>query len=189
MTFQWYIVQARTNTEKLVAKELQTKIEQNQLENEFGEILVPSETVVDMKNGQKRQIERRFFPGYILIQIRTELENGIPRLSNEAWHLVKSIPKVTGFVGGTNEKPLPISENEANRILNRIEKIKKSDKPVLKNQFNKGDNVRVLEGPFADFNGVVDVMDVNKGTVRVLVLIFGRPTPVDFTSNQLEITQ
>lgn len=181
---RWYVVQARTNAEKSVAKDLKERVTRHELDNQFGEILVPAEEVVDLKNGQKRTSERKFFPGYVLVQIATDTSSGVPRVSNEAWHLVRETNKVTGFIGGTHEHPLPITDAEADRILARLKR--NADAPVLRTAFEKGQEIRVTEGPFNDFHGVVEESDASKGTVRVSVLVFGRPTPVDFAVGQIE---
>ncbi len=181
---RWYVVQARSGFEKAVAKSVRERIVQHGLESFFGEVLVPSEEVVEMRDGQKRKSERKFFPGYVLIQIATEDNGGIPQIANEAWHLVKDTNKVSSFIGGKADRPLPITDKEANTILSRLEVA--TDKPTPRTVFEKGQSVRVIEGPFNDFNGVVDEADYNKGTVRVSVLVFGRATPVDFAINQIE---
>lgn len=181
---RWYVVQARANFEKSVSRDLRDRVKRAGLESQFGEILVPSEEVVDMKNGQKRKTERKFFPGYVLVQIATNTVENMPRIASEAWHLVRETPKVLGFIGGMADRPLPITEQEANRILDRVEAAEK--KPTPTRMFEKGQMVRVIEGPFADFNGVVEDVDYEKGTVRTAVLVFGRSTPVDFAINQVE---
>lgn len=181
---RWYVVQARSNFEKSVSKALRERIARMELGSLFGEILVPSEDVVDMKDGQKRKTERKFFPGYVLVQIATEFHDGLPRISSEAWHVVRETPKVSGFIGGVGDRPLPISDQEANRILDRVEAAEK--KPTPTRLFEKGQMVRVTEGPFNDFNGVVEDADYDKGTVRVAVLVFGRATAVDFAVGQVE---
>lgn len=181
---QWYVVQARTNAEKSVAKDLKSRVAQQELEHLFGEILVPAEEVVDLKDGQKRTSERKFFPGYVLVQIATDTSSGLPKIANEAWHLVKSTNKVTGFIGGTADRPLPITNAEADRILMRLKRSEEA--PVFKSEFAKGQEIRITEGPFNDFHGVIEEVDTNKGTLRVSVLIFGRATPVDIGVNQVE---
>lgn len=181
---QWYVVQARTNAEKSVAKDLKSRVAQQELEHLFGEILVPAEEVVDMKDGKKRTSERKFFPGYVLVQIATNTSVGLPQIANEAWHLVKNTNKVTGFIGGTADRPLPISDAEADRILMRLKRSEEA--PVFKSAFEKGQEIRITEGPFNDFHGVIEEVDTHKGTLRVSVLIFGRATPVDIGVNQVE---
>lgn len=183
MSFAWYIVQARTNTEKSAMQALKDRIKKFEAEAHFGDILVPVEEVVEMRNGQKKISERKFFPGYILVQIATDNGN----ISSEAWHIVRETPKIVGFVGGTTEKPLPMSDKEAERMLARVQVSK--EKPTLKSAFEKGQTVRVLDGPFVDFHGVVEDVDAAHAKVKVMVLVFGRATPVDFGVNQLELAQ
>ncbi|MEP3562814.1 MAG: transcription termination/antitermination protein NusG, partial [Marinobacter sp.] len=141
----------------------------------FGDILVPTEEVVEMRDGKKRKSERKFYPGYVLVQME---------LDDESWHLVKDTPRVLGFIGGTKEKPAPITEREAEAILRRVES--GADKPKPKTLFEPGEVVRVIEGPFADFNGVVEEVDYDKSRVKVAVLIFGRSTPVELEFGQVE---
>lgn len=183
-TLCWYVVQARAGMEKSVAQSLRDRISQFKLENQFGEVLVPSEEVMEMRNGQKRRSERKFFPGYILVQIATDIEGGIPRIDSESWHLVKETSKVLGFIGGTADRPLPISQAEADKILARVQT--SADKPRPKVLFEQGQMVRVIDGPFVDFNGVVEDVDYNKAKVRVAVLVFGRATPIDLGFDQVE---
>ena len=176
----WFIIQARPGQEKSVAASLRDRIARSDQANLFGEALVPSEEVMDMHKGQKRLTERKFFPGYILVQIATpdgEIDPG-------CWHLVKQTDKVSGFIGGTPSRPRPITEVEANRILDRVAKSAKAPRPSV--LFSPGQLVRVVEGPFNDFEGVVDEFDANKATVRVSVAIFGRATPVDFSLGQVK---
>ena len=137
-----------------------------------------------MKDGQKRKTERKFFPGYVLVQIATDTQDGLPRINSEAWHVVRETPKVSGFIGGVGDRPMPITDKEADRILDRVAKAE--NKPTPTRLFEKNQMVRVTEGPFADFNGVVEDVDYDKGTVRVAVLVFGRSTPVDFSVSQVE---
>jgi transcriptional antiterminator NusG len=154
---------------------LKERVALNGLEEQFGEILVPTEEVVEMRDGKKRKSERKFYPGYVLVQM--ELEDA-------TWHLVKNTPRVLGFIGGTKEKPAPITEKEADAILRRLES--GVDKPKPKTLFEPGEVVRVVEGPFADFNGVVEEVDYDKSRVKVAVLIFGRSTPVELEFGQVE---
>lgn len=181
---RWYVVNARSNMEKSVAQALRDRIVQNGLESQFGEVLVPSEEIVEMKDGQKRKSERKFFPGYVLVQIATNMDGGLPRIDSEAWHLVKETNKVMGFIGGTADRPLPITDAEADNILSRVRAT--VDKPRPKVLFEAGQLVRVIEGPFNDFNGVVEDVDYNKARVRVSVLIFGRATPIELAFDQVE---
>lgn len=171
---RWYVVQAFSGYEGRVQKTLLEHIEIHALQEKFGQILVPTEEVVEMRAGQKRKSARKFFPGYVLVQMA---------MDEEAWHLVKSVPRVLGFIGGTSDRPLPISQKEADRILMRIED---TDKPRPKVLFEPGEVVRVIEGPFADFNGVVEELDYEKNRIKVSVLIFGRSTPVDLEFGQVE---
>jgi len=175
MEKQWYIVHVYSGFEKRVQQELKQRIEVDGLQEDFGEILVPTEEVVEMKSGQKRRSERKFFPGYVLIQMT---------LSNDAWHLVKRIPRVLGFVGGRSDRPAPISEKEAHEILHRVQE--GADKPRPKTLYEPGEVIRIKEGPFADFNGVVEDVNYDKSRLRVSVLIFGRSTPVELEFSQVE---
>ena len=145
------------------------------MEDGFGEILVPTEEVVEMRNGQKRKSERKFFPGYVLVQML---------MDETSWHLVRSVPRVMGFIGGTSDRPAPISDKEADAILNRLQE--SVDKPKPKTLFEPGEVVRVSDGPFADFQGVVEEVDYEKSRLKVSVLIFGRSTPVELEFGQVE---
>jgi transcriptional antiterminator NusG len=172
---RWYVVQAFSGYESRVAKTLKEHIKLHSMENYFGEVLVPTEEVIEMRAGQKRKSERKFFPGYVLVQMM---------MNDESWHLVKSTPRVLGFIGGTSDRPAPISDKEAEAILNRLEET--ADKPTHKTSFEPGEVVRVIDGPFADFNGVVEEVDYDKSRLKVSVLIFGRSTPVDLEFSQVE---
>ena len=171
---RWYVVQAFSGYEARVQKTLIEHIEIQGLQSMFGEILVPTEEVIEMRAGQKRKSSRKFFPGYVLVQMEMDVE---------AWHLVKSVPRVLGFIGGTKERPAPITQREADRILHRLED---TDKPKPKTLFEPGEVVRVIDGPFADFNGVVEDVNYEKNRLRVSVLIFGRSTPVELEFGQVE---
>lgn len=171
---RWYVVQAFSGYEARVQKTLIEHIEIQGLESMFGQILVPTEEIVEMRAGQKRKSSRKFFPGYVLVQMEMDVE---------AWHLVKSVPRVLGFIGGTKERPAPITQVEADRILQRLVD---TDKPKPKTLFEPGEVVRVVDGPFADFNGVVEEVDYDKSRVKVAVLIFGRSTPVELEFGQVE---
>ncbi|SEL91768.1 transcription antitermination protein nusG [Colwellia chukchiensis] len=171
---RWYVVQAFSGYEARVQKTLAEHIEIHNLQDKFGQILVPTEEVIEMRAGQKRKSARKFFPGYVLVQMA---------MDEEAWHLVKSVPRVLGFIGGTSDRPAPITQKEADRILQRLED---TDKPKPKTLFEPGEVVRVIEGPFADFNGVVEELDYEKNRIKVSVLIFGRSTPVDLEFGQVE---
>ena len=171
---RWYVVQAFSGYEARVQKTLVEHIGIHGLEDKFGQILVPTEEVVEMRAGQKRKSARKFFPGYVLVEMAMDVE---------AWHLVKSVPRVLGFIGGTSDRPAPISQKEADSILQRLED---GDKPKPKTLFEPGEVVRVIDGPFADFNGVVEELDYEKNRIKVSVLIFGRSTPVDLEFGQVE---
>ncbi len=175
MSKAWYVVHAYSGYEKQVMRSLREQIALKGLEDRFGEILVPTEEVVEMRDGKKRKSERKFYPGYVLVQME---------MDDEAWHLVKSTPRVMGFIGGTAERPVPISDREAQAILQKIET--GAEKPRPKTLFEPGEVVRVIDGPFADFNGVVEEVDYEKSRVKVAVLIFGRSTPVDLEFSQVE---
>mgnify|MGYP000226986402 FL=1 len=171
---RWYVVQAFSGYEARVQKTLLEHIEIHSLQEKFGEILVPTEEVVEMRAGQKRKSSRKFFPGYVLVQME---------MDEESWHLVKSVPRVLGFIGGTSDRPAPITQKEADRILQRLVD---TDKPKPKTLFEPGEVIRVIDGPFADFNGVVEELDYEKNRIKVSVLIFGRSTPVDLEFGQVE---
>jgi len=158
-----------------VKTSLEERIKLHGLEDKFGEILVPTEEVVEMREGQRRRSERKFFPGYVLVQME---------LDEETWHMVKEVPKVLGFIGGSSDRPAPITEAEANQILNRVEE--GVDKPRPKVMFEPGEVVRVIDGPFNDFNGVVETVNYDKSKLRVAVQILGRPTPVELDFGQVE---
>ena len=175
MARRWYVVHAYSQYEKKVKQSLEERIKRAGLEEEFGEILVPTEEVVEIKEGAKRTTERKFFPGYVLVEMN---------LNDETWHLVKSVPKVMGFIGGTTDRPAPISEAEAKAILNQVEESVEAPKP--KTLFAPGESVRVLDGPFADFSGLVEEVNYEKSKLRVAVLIFGRSTPVELDFGQVE---
>lgn len=175
MALRWYVIHAYSNNENQVKKALEERIKRSGLDHFFGRILVPTEEVVEMRMGQQRKSERKFFPGYVLVQME---------LNEETWHLVREVPRVLGFIGGTSDKPLPISDQEADAILSRIEE--GASKPRPKVLFEVGEVVRVVEGPFKDFNGVVEEVNYEKSKLRVSVLIFGRSTPVDLDFGQVE---
>ncbi len=175
MGLQWFVIHAYSNFEYQVKKSLEDRVQRAGLEQKFGEILVPTEEVVEMREGQKRRSERKFFPGYVLVQME---------MDDETWHLVKDVPKVLGFIGGTSDKPAPISEKEANKILQRVQE--GVDKPRPKVLFEPGEVVRVIDGPFNDFNGVVEEVNYDKSKLRVAVQILGRATPVELDFGQVE---
>jgi len=175
MAKRWYVVHAYSGFEKTVQRTLLERIERAGMQDQFGEIMVPVEEVVEMKSGQKSISERKFFPGYVLVQME---------MTDETWHLVKSTPKVTGFVGGTATKPTPISDKEVASILQQIQE--GVEKPKPKVLFEVGEAVRVTEGPFTDFHGNVEDVNYDKSKIRVSVLIFGRATPVELDFSQVE---
>lgn len=175
MALRWYVVHAYSGFENQVKKSLMERIERYAMQAKFGEILVPMEEVVEMREGQKKRSERKFFPGYVLVQME---------MDDESWHLVKDIPKVLGFIGGTTDKPAPISDREADSILQRIQD--GVDKPRPKVLFEPGEVVRVIDGPFNDFNGVVEEVNYEKNRMLVAVQIFGRSTPVELEFGQVE---
>ena len=177
MSKRWYVVHVYSGMEKSVHKALLERIERAELQTEFGRILVPSEEVVEMKGGQKSISERRIFPGYVLVEME---------LTDETWHLVKNTNRVTGFLGGSGNRPTPISEKEVEKILSQMEE--GVEKPRPKVLFEVGEMVRVKEGPFADFNGNVEEVNYEKSKVRVSVAIFGRATPVELDFSQVEKT-
>lgn len=175
MAMRWYVVHAYSNYENQVKRSLEERIKQAGLEKYFGRILVPTEEVIEMRMGQRRKTDRKFYPGYVLVQME---------MNDETWHLVRSVPHVLGFIGGTAEKPAPISDKEAEAILDRVEEGLTKPKPKV--LFEPGEVVRIIEGPFKDFNGVVEEVDYEKNKLRVSVLIFGRSTPVEFDFGQVE---
>jgi len=177
MALRWYVVQAFSGFEAQVKRSLEERIERFDMQDHFGDILVPTEEVVEMKDGQKRKSERKFFPGYVLVQME---------LNDETWHLVKSVPRVLGFIGGTADRPAPISDREADAILQRMQE--GAEKPRPKVLFEVGEMVRVIDGPFNDFNGVVEEVNYEKSRLLVAVQIFGRSTPVELEFHQVEKT-
>jgi len=181
---RWYVVHAYSGFEKSVAQSLRERIVRAEMEDRFGDVLVPTEEVVEIRLGQKRKSERKFFPGYVLVQIETHVESGIPRIDSESWHLVRETPKVMGFIGGTADRPLPIQDHEAAAILDRVQE--GVEKPRPKVLFEPGQMVRVIDGPFNDFNGVVETVNYDKSRVQVAVMIFGRSTPVELEFSQVE---
>lgn len=174
---RWYVVHAYSGYENYVKKTLQEYIDRANMQEHFGDILVPSEEVVEIRDGKKRKSERKFFPGYVLVQM--EMDDAV-------WHLVRSVPRVMGFIGGTADKPAPITDREANQILRRMEE--GAERPRPKVLFEPGEVVRVTNGPFADFEAVVEEVDYEKNKLKVSVLIFGRSTPVELEFTQVEKT-
>ncbi|MGB5291516.1 MAG: transcription termination/antitermination protein NusG [Lysobacterales bacterium] len=175
MSKRWYVIHAFSGFEKQVQRSLTERIARAGMEDMFGEVLVPTEEVVEMKGGQKRRSDRKFFPGYVLVEME---------MNDETWHLVKEVPKVMGFIGGTSDKPAAISQKEADTILSRVQE--GVDKPRPKILFEPGEMVRVVDGPFNDFNGTVEEVNYEKNRLRVAVLIFGRSTPVELNFHQVE---
>ena len=175
MALRWYVVHAYSNYENKVKESLEERIKRDGLEQYFGKILVPTEEVVEMRMGEQRKSERKFFPGYVLVQMD---------LTDETWHLVRDVPRVLGFIGGTSDRPAPISEKEANAILNRVEEGVNKPKPKI--LFEVGELVRIIDGPFKDFNGVVEEVNYEKSKLRISVLIFGRSTPVELGFGEVE---
>ncbi len=174
---QWYVVQAYSGMEKAVERNILERITRAGMQAKFGRFLVPTEEVVEMKNGQRKTTERKFFPGYVLLEMV---------MDDESWHLVKHTSKVTGFVGGARNRPVAISEAEVQKIVNQMKD--GSEKPRHKVEFTSGEFVRVKEGPFTDFNGTVEEVNYEKSKVRVSVTIFGRATPVELDFAQVEKT-
>ncbi len=174
MALRWYVVHAFSGFESQVKRSLEERIQRGGLQHKFGQILVPTEEVVEMRAGQQRKSERKFFPGYVLVQME---------MDDETWHLVRDVPRVMGFIGGTSDRPAAISDQEAETILQRVQE--GTDKPRPKILFEPGEVVRVTEGPFTDFNGVVEEVDYEKSRMKVAVLIFGRSTPVELEFGQV----
>jgi len=175
MSMRWYVVHTYSQFEKSVQRALLERIARTGMESSFGQILVPVEEVVELKAGQKKLSERKFFPGYVLVEMD---------MNDETWHLVKSIPKVSGFIGGTAMKPTPISKKEVENIMQQMQA--GVEKPRPKVLFEVGEPVRVKEGPFTDFNGTVETVNYDKSKIRVSVTIFGRSTPVELDFGQVE---
>ena len=172
---RWYVVHAYSGMEKAVERNLRERIERSGMQAKFGRILVPTEEVVEMRNGKKAVTERRFFPGYVLVEMV---------MDDESWHLVKNTSKVTGFVGGAKNRPVPISEDEVMKIVSQMQE--GTEKPRPKVEWEVGEVVRVKEGPFTDFNGVIEEVNYDKNKLRVSVTIFGRATPVELDFHQVE---
>lgn len=175
MSKRWYVVHAYSGYEKKVKNALEERVRLHGMQDQFGDILVPTEEVVEMRAGQKRKSERKFFPGYVLVQME---------LNDDTWHLVKETPRVMGFIGGKADKPAPITEREADAILQRVQD--GVEKPRPKTLFEVGEVVRVIDGPFNDFNAVVEDVDYDRSRLQVAVQIFGRSTPVELEFGQVE---
>ena len=175
MAMRWYVVHAYSGYEKRVQSALKERIELHNMQEFFGDVLVPTEEVVEVRDGKKRKSERKFYPGYVLVQMD---------MNDESWHLVKQTPRGMGFIGGTADKPAPISDKEADAILQRV--ADGAERPTHKTIYEPGEVVRVTDGPFADFNGVVEGVDYEKSRLQVAVTIFGRATPVELEFTQVE---
>ncbi|MDD5393397.1 MAG: transcription termination/antitermination protein NusG [Thiothrix sp.] len=175
MAKRWYVVQAYSGFENQVKRSLEERIVRFGLQDLFGLVLVPTEEVVEMRDGQKRKSERKFFPGYVLVEVE---------MNDETWHMVKETPKVLGFIGGKADKPAPITQKEVDNIMRRVEE--GAEKPRPKVLFDAGEVVRVSDGPFKDFNGVVEEVNYDKSRLLVAVQIFGRSTPVELEFYQVE---
>lgn len=175
MAMRWYVVQAYSGYENRVRQSLLERIERSELKESFEEIVIPTEEVLEIRDGQKRRSERKFFPGYVLVRMD---------MNDDTWHLVKSTSRVLGFIGGTADKPAPIGDHEAEAILNRVKE--GVEKPRPKVLFETGEVVRVTDGPFNDFNGVVEEVNFDKNRLLVAVQIFGRSTPVELDFSQVE---
>jgi transcription termination/antitermination protein NusG len=171
---KWYIVHTYSGFENKVKESLQERVRAYGLQDKIGDVLIPTETVEDMRGGRKVRTEKRFFPGYILVEMD---------MSDEAWHVVKNTPKVTGFVGA-GSRPTPLSKDEVDQILTQVKT--SAEKPKPKYVFEKGEQVRINEGPFTSFNGTVDEVNLDKNTLKVMVTIFGRATPVELDFLQVE---
>ena len=175
MAKRWYVVHAYSGYEKQVMRSLLERVNRYEMEDLFGDILVPTEEVVEMRAGKKRRSERKFYPGYVLVNME---------MNDDTWHMVKETPRVMGFIGGTADRPAPITEKEAAAILDRVESGAEAPKP--KTLFEPGEMVRVIDGPFADFNGAVEEVNYEKSRLQVAVVIFGRSTPVELECGQVE---
>tara|TARA_B100000073_G_scaffold141860_1_gene116784 strand:- start:1126 stop:1653 length:528 start_codon:yes stop_codon:yes gene_type:complete len=171
----WYVIQAFSNCEAKVKAALEERIEMSGLSNKFGDIMIPTEQVTELKKGQKKHLERKFFPGYMLIQMEME---------DNTWHLVRKTPNVMGFIGGTRNRPHPLTDAEFNKIVNRVDEAVES--PKFKTVFESGETVRINDGPFNDFNGIVEEVDYEKNLIKVSVSIFGKATPVELNFSQVE---
>lgn len=174
-SFKWYVIQCIAGSEKSALLQLKKAIEFHGIQDFFGQILVPTEEVVEMKKGQRKKSERRFYPGYILVQVN---------MNDNIWHIVRKTPKIIGFVGGKSGEPTALSEQEAAKILSRVQEV--TDRPRPKILYEIGEVVRIKEGPFADFSGAIDEIDYDRSRLKVAVVIFGRSTPVELDFSQVE---
>ena len=171
----WYVIQAFSNCEAKVKAALEERIERSGLSDKFGDIMIPTEQVTELKKGQKKQMERKFFPGYMLVQME---------MDDNTWHLVRKTPNVMGFIGGSKNRPHPLTDKEFDKIINRVDEAVES--PKFKTVFESGETVRINDGPFNDFNGIVEEVDYEKNLIRVSVSIFGKATPVELNFSQVE---
>tara|TARA_A100001234_G_scaffold221088_2_gene235806 strand:- start:454 stop:981 length:528 start_codon:yes stop_codon:yes gene_type:complete len=171
----WYVIQAFSNCELKVKAALEERIEMSGLSEKFGEIMIPTEQVTELKKGQKKQLERKFFPGYMLVNME---------MNDDTWHLVRKTPNVMGFIGGSRNRPHPLSDQEFNKIVNRVDEA--VEKPKFKTVFESGETVRINDGPFNDFTGIVEEVDYENNSIKVSVSIFGKSTPVDLNFSQVE---
>ncbi len=171
----WYVIQAFSNCELKVKAALEERIEMSGLSEKFGEIMIPTEQVTELKKGQKKQLERKFFPGYMLVKME---------MNDDTWHLVRKTPNVMGFIGGSRNRPHPLSDQEFNKIVNRVDEA--VEKPKFKTVFESGETVRINDGPFNDFTGIVEEVDYENNSIKVSVSIFGKSTPVDLNFSQVE---
>jgi transcription termination/antitermination protein NusG len=174
MALRWFVVQAFSSFEAIVKRSLEERIERFNMQDSFEDILIPTEEVVEIRDGKKRKSDRKFFPGYVLVKME---------MNDDSWHLVKDTPKVLGFIGGKKDQPAPISEKEVQTILNRIQEC--TDQPKPKVLFEVGELIRIVEGPFNEFNGTVEEVDYNKNRMNVSVNILGRSTPVELDFSQV----
>jgi len=171
----WYVIQAFSNCEAKVKAALEERIEMSGLSDKFGDIMIPTEQVTELKKGQKKQMERKFFPGYMLVQME---------MDDNTWHLVRKTPNVMGFIGGSRNRPHPLTDTEFDNIVNRVDEAVES--PKFKTVFESGETVRINDGPFNDFNGIVEEVDYEKNLIKVSVSIFGKATPVELNFSQVE---
>ena len=171
----WYVIQAFSNCEAKVKAALEERLEMSGLSDKFGDIMIPTEQVTELKKGQKKQIERKFFPGYMLVQME---------MDDNTWHLVRKTPNVMGFIGGSRNRPHPLTDKEFNNIVNRVDEAVES--PKFKTVFESGETVRINDGPFNDFNGIVEEVDYEQNLIKVSVSIFGKATPVELNFSQVE---
>lgn len=175
MAKAWYVLQTYSQFEQQVKRALLERIERESLQDYFGQILIPAEEVVEVRDGKKRSSQRKFFPGYVLLEME---------MTNLTWHVVKSVPKVSGFVGGSADKPTPIPQKEVDLILHRVQEGAENPRP--KTLFNVGETLRIVEGPFVDFTGTVEEVNYDKNTLKISILIFNQPTPVELSFHQVE---